>query len=326
MSRKGRPDGTSAQRASGAGRPARAPRRARGARMQEVDDALLRAWPLPDPDADGDKEERGRLLVIAGHRETPGAALLAATAALRAGAGKVTVATGARIAVALGIAVPELRVVALPDGGDGALRRNAWRALAALDAFDAVLAGPGLGEDEGAARVIEEATQRFAAAATILDAAALPLLAQGRLPRRSDGARIATPHAGEMAKLSVLAKEAIAADRARVARDAAARLDCLVVLKGPDTVIAGPDGRAWRHANPNPGLAMSGSGDVLAGLIAGLAARGAPPAQAAVWGVALHAAAGAAFAQRLGPVGFLARELNDVVPALLHALAAPRRR
>ncbi|MFO1399149.1 MAG: NAD(P)H-hydrate dehydratase [Burkholderiales bacterium] len=294
--------------------------------MRNIDDALLRAWPLPAPDADGDKDGRGRLLVIAGNRETPGAALLAATAAMRAGAGKVTVATGERIAVMLGLAVPEVRVIALPEGDDGALRRNAWRALDALTApFDAVLAGPGLGDEEGVARVIDEALRRNDAATAILDAAALPLLARGRLPPSTRAAHVATPHAGEMARLTGLDKDAIEADREFVAREAAARLHAVVVLKGADTVIAAPDGRAWRHAGANPGLAMSGSGDVLAGLIAGLAARGTPAEQAAVWGVALHAAAGAAFARQLGPVGFLARELTAVVPALLAARAARSR-
>lgn len=306
-----------ADRASAAGDPL-----ATG--LRDVDDALLRAWPLPAPDADGDKEERGRLLIVAGNRETPGAAVLAATAAMRAGAGKVTVATGERVALALGIALPEIRVIALPERDDGALRRNAWRALDVLAApFDAVLVGPGLGGEEGAARVVAESLRRNGAATGIVDAAALPLMGAGRLPGIGSGARIATPHAGEMAGLTGLSKEAIAADRPRIACAAATRFGCHVVLKGPDTVIAAPDGRAWRHANANPGLAMSGSGDVLAGLIAGLAARGAPAEQAAVWGVALHAAAGGAFAARLGAVGFLAREIGDVVPALMHAYSSP---
>mgnify|MGYP000594324075 CR=1 FL=1 len=159
----------------------------------------------------------------------------------------------------------------------------------------------------------------------VLDAAALMVLNENRCPPNGTGACIATPHAGEMAKLTGQAKAAVAADPERTARAAATRFSCHVVLKGPTTVLAAPDGRAWRHASANPGLAMSGSGDVLAGLIAGLAARGTPPEQAAVWGVALHAAAGRAFAARLGAVGFLARELNDVVPALMHGYAAPPR-
>ena len=283
-----------------------------------MDDALLRAWPLPVPHADDDKEARGRLLVIAGNRTTPGAALLAATAAMRVGAGKVTVATGASVALALGLALPEVRVLALPEREDGTLRRGAWRALALLEApFDAVLIGPGLRAGGGLARVAGEAIARNPGTACVVDAAALPLLAAERAAFAPAAARIATPHAGEMAQLVGLAKEAVEAARERIAHDAAQTLASVVALKGACTIIAAPDGTTWRHASANPGLAISGSGDVLAGLVAGLVARGAAAAQAAVWGVALHAAAGAAFSQRLGPVGFLARELADVVPALL---------
>jgi NAD(P)H-hydrate repair Nnr-like enzyme with NAD(P)H-hydrate dehydratase domain len=94
-----------------------------------------------------------------------------------------------------------------------------------------------------------------------------------------------------------------------------------VALKGAETWIATPQGRCWRHAGGNVGLATSGSGDVLAGLIAGLLARGAPPEQAAAWGIALHARAGRRLCERLGPLGLLARELAAEVPALMHALS-----
>ena len=95
----------------------------------------------------------------------------------------------------------------------------------------------------------------------------------------------------------------------------------VVALKGATTCIAGVDGQAWRHRSETPGLATSGSGDVLAGIIAGLAARGATREQAAVWGVALHSRAGEALAHRSGSVGYLARELAAEIPALMEALA-----
>ena len=98
-----------------------------------------------------------------------------------------------------------------------------------------------------------------------------------------------------------LTKEAVSADPERHAREAAPRWNAVVALKGATTYIATPDGDCWRHDSGQPGLGTSGSGDVLAGIIVGLAARGAPLAQAAVWGVALHARAGRALAERLGP-------------------------
>ncbi|WP_260498526.1 NAD(P)H-hydrate dehydratase [Aquabacterium sp. J223] len=135
-----------------------------------------------------------------------------------------------------------------------------------------------------------------------------------------------TPHAGEMAKLCGRDKAEVLASAGEQALAAAARWSVHVALKGPVTHLAAPDGRHWRHQGGNSGLGTSGSGDVLAGLIAGLAARGAPLAQAAAWGVALHARAGEALARRIGPLGYLARELPAEVPALMASLGPPPER
>jgi hydroxyethylthiazole kinase-like uncharacterized protein yjeF len=172
----------------------------------------------------------------------------------------------------------------------------------------------------------EEATARFVTAmlgrcdgvAVVLDA-----LAMSALPERKAGGPcvLATPHAGEMAHLTGQSKDAITADPERHARDAAARWNAVVVLKGARTIIAAPDGRSWCHEGGNAGLATSGSGDTLAGLITGLAARGAPLEQAAAWGVRLHSRAGEVLAGRQGPLGYLARELPAEFPALMHAIA-----
>jgi ADP-dependent NAD(P)H-hydrate dehydratase len=110
----------------------------------------------------------------------------------------------------------------------------------------------------------------------------------------------------------------------QVAMRQAAAWNAVVALKGPTTCIATPDGQCWTHSSHAPGLGTSGSGDVLAGVIAGLAARGAPPEQALAWGVALHARAGQALAKRVGTVGFLARELAAEVPGLMRALSSPQ--
>jgi NAD(P)H-hydrate repair Nnr-like enzyme with NAD(P)H-hydrate dehydratase domain len=138
--------------------------------------------------------------------------------------------------------------------------------------------------------------------------------------KRFERTPLLTPHAGEMAQLCAVDKGAILADPLGAARRAAARWNAVVALKGAGTVIALPDGRAWQHQSDNPGLGTSGSGDVLAGLAAGLAARGAPLHQAAAWAVALHARAGQRLARRRGPLGFMARELAAEVPRLMHEL------
>jgi hydroxyethylthiazole kinase-like uncharacterized protein yjeF len=128
---------------------------------------------------------------------------------------------------------------------------------------------------------------------------------------------VVTPHAGEMAHLTGIAKEDIVAAPEKLAQAAAERWNAVVALKGARTQIAAPGGERWQHDGGNVGLATSGSGDVLAGIIAGLAARGATLAQATCWGVTLHAQAGERLAARMGMLGYLARELADEIPALL---------
>ena len=283
--------------------------------MITVDDALLRGWPLPMPAADGDKEGRGRTLVVAGSAEMPGAAWLAAVAALRAGAGKLVIATAASVAPGLALRMPEARVVALAESAAGGLDATASAAvMELLDKCDALLVGPGM-QDEAALRsAVAEWLASSAEFVVILDALAMSAVT---LPQADRRAVLITPHAGEMAHLTGLSKPAVLADPERAARDGARRWNAVVALKGARTVIAAPDGRAWSHEGGNAGLATSGSGDTLAGIAAGLAARGAPLEQAAVWAVALHARAGCELAARLGPLGYLARELPAEIPGLM---------
>ena len=285
-----------------------------------VDTALLRGWPLPQPDPDGDKETRGRVLVIAGSREMPGAALLAATGALRAGAGRLTVATAASVAPGVALALPEARVIALPESPEGGILADGIGALDdSLRETQAVLLGPGLQDEAATQAFVQALLPRCGDAAVVLDALAMNVVDGAP---RFDRPVLLTPHAGEMARLTGAAKATILEDAERACGDAAARWNAVVALKGAHTWIATPQGQAWHHDGGTVGLGTSGSGDTLAGLIAGLAARGAPLAQAAVWGVALHARAGEALADRRGPLGFLAGEIAAEVPALMHALGA----
>ena len=285
----------------------------------EIDEHLLRGWPLPEPDGDADKEERGRTLLIAGSAEMPGTATLAAISALRAGAGKIAVATLESIALGLSLRLPEARVIAMAETEAGGIAADAMaRIESQLGKVDAVLIGPGL-QDAAATRaftrrVLKKATR----AALVVDALAMDVVLD---VRRFERAPLLTPHAGEMAHLTGLSKDAVIADPERHARETALRWNAVVALKGATTYIATPEGDCWRHAGSEAGLGTSGSGDVLAGIIVGLAARGASLAQAAVWGVALHSRAGHALAQRIGTIGYLARELPAEVPALLNRFA-----
>jgi hydroxyethylthiazole kinase-like uncharacterized protein yjeF len=140
------------------------------------------------------------------------------------------------------------------------------------------------------------------------------------LLRRHPGKIVITPHAGEMARLAGVPIAEVQGDPLRFGMDAARRLACLVVLKGATTVIAQPDGPAFEHRSTIPGLAISGSGDVLAGILAGLVARGATPLQAAIWAVYLHAQAGVRLSKRIGTLGLLARELPGEIPGLMRDL------
>jgi ADP-dependent NAD(P)H-hydrate dehydratase len=285
-------------------------------RPRAVDAALLRAWPLRRPDADDGKEDRGRVLVVAGSRDVPGAARLAGEAALRAGAGKLQIATIAGAGTALGLLVPEARVLELPADRDGAIRAASAEVGRCAAGAQCVLIGPGMSPGAATSRLALTLASR-ASGAVVLDAGALAAVHDGG----SDVIRVLTPHAGEMAALMHTAIARIESDPLGVATGFAREHGVFVVLKGPTTVIAAPDGEAWRYTDGAVGLATSGSGDVLAGLLAGLLARRVPPAQAAVWAVALHGAAGRALAARHGHIGFLARDLAGEVPRLLDAMA-----
>jgi hydroxyethylthiazole kinase-like uncharacterized protein yjeF len=283
-----------------------------------LDERLLRRWPLPLVPEDADKEDRGRALVVAGSREIPGAALLAGIAALRAGAGKLVVATAQSVAQPLALALPEARVIGLPETDGGALAPAAVELLAdSAGRTRAALLGPGLMDGAGTCGLVEGLLPLLAHVPVVLDALAMDVVRQGS---RFDQPVLLTPHAGEMAHLLGWSKEEILADPLRAAGEAARRWNAVVAIKGATTVIATPRGDCWRHEGGHPGLATSGSGDVLAGLIAGLAARQAPLEQACAWGVVLHAGAGAALARRLGPLGFLARELAAQIPPLVSRL------
>jgi len=298
------------------------------ARPRDVDSALLRSWTLPIPSNEADKEDRGHVLVLGGSREMPGAVILAATAALRAGAGKLTIATGNSVAQLVALAIPESRVLGLAENADGGFKVEAVEALDPLaDKISAILIGPGMRDEAATARMVHALLPRLEGGdvRVLLDAEAMGAVlnppAGGQAPFRFNTPVLLTPHAGEMAHLTGIAKDEIGGAPDRIALEAAQRWNAVVALKGARTVIAAPSGERWQHDGGNVGLATSGSGDVLAGIIAGLAARGADLTQAASWGVALHARAGERLAERMGKLGYLARELSDEVPSLLEQAA-----
>ena len=277
---------------------------------------LLRDWALPSPT--GSKKARGKLLVVGGASRTPGGVALAGLAALRVGAGHVQLAVAASVAPALAVAFPEVGVIPLPHDDSGTvLGRPAAEACAeAVEGVDAVLVGPGLDDPDEAEALLEGVLARVGDdVAVSLDAFALGVLPQVRdaLGRRQV-APVLTPNGYELGRL--LDRECDG-DEDDVAEAAATYAACV----SAGSTIADRDGQVWRVPSGHPGLATAGSGDVLAGLVAGLLGRGAEPAQAACWGTYLHSTAGERLASAVGRVGFLARELVDHVPSVLAELS-----
>jgi len=286
---------------------------------ERLDAGLLGGFPLPEVAEDSGKEDRGRLLVVAGSRELAGAALLAGVAALRAGAGKLQIGTAQSIAAPLAVAVPEARVIGYPETEEGCIAEQGIAPLVRwAEAAQAVAVGCGMQAGPPLRRLLDKLLGCGACCPLVLDAAVLdclPSLAEAVCGRQ--GGTILLPHAGEMARLLGRDRAAVEADPLAAAREAAARFNAVALVKGGCSFVAAPDGRGFAFEGGGVGLATSGSGDVLAGLVGGLAARGADPLTATLWGVWLHGEAGRILTGRVGRLGFLAREIAGEVPALL---------
>ncbi|HUN78738.1 MAG TPA: NAD(P)H-hydrate dehydratase [Solirubrobacteraceae bacterium] len=278
--------------------------------------AVLRS--LPRRGAGSTKFSSGHVLVVGGSRGLTGAPLMAARAAMRAGAGYVTacVPDSQQPILAAG-GTPELMTRPLPER-DGALATAAvGPVLDAAGRGGALVLGPGLGRAEGALAFARELAAA-APVALVLDADGLNAHA-GRpqdLARRT-APTILTPHAGELGRLLSLESEEIEHERLRHARAAAARSGAVVVLKGDDTLVADPDGTVAVSPGGSPALATAGTGDVLSGVLGALLAQGLPAFTAACAGVWLHAAAGRIAAERPGAVAesVIASDVIAALPA-----------
>lgn len=283
----------------------------------DVDVDVLRAWPLPD--AGSDKDERGRLVVVAGAGETPGAALLAVEGAFRVGAGKVHLQTVASRAGALAVAAPELMVTGLAEDDGGSVAPGEASRVVECAAGGVVLLGPGFTDTDAAADLVG-AVVAEAEGTVVLDALATAYVT-GRHEEVAalDVPVVLTVNPGELACCLEVEEDEVERDLASYAARLAARTRATVLCGGEVKVVASGS-EVWRVDVGNPGLGTAGSGDVQAGIVAGLLARGAEPAQAAVWAAWLHGTAGDRLAERVGTVGYLARELPGELPGLLDGL------
>ena len=275
---------------------------------------------LPVRRGAGHKGTYGTVLALVGSAGFAGAAALCGQAALRAGAGLCQLAVPAAVAGIVAAKVTEATLRSLPADEQGGLDETAAERLPGLLAgADAVVAGPGLGRGPGVRLVVTRLLQGCAAP-VVLDADALNALALEDL-RQAAGRVVITPHPGEAARLLHCSTSEIAADRLAAVRHLAAEGRCVAVLKGPGTLIADRDAPVSCNPTGNDGMATGGSGDVLAGLIAGLCAQGAEPAAAATAGVYLHGLAGDLAAAEVGRPALLAGDLLAYVGPAYRVLA-----
>ncbi len=295
-----------------------------------VDDQSIRGL-LPRPPADAHKYTFGRALVVAGSDRYLGAAYLASAAAIRAGAGLVTLAAPRWLRDVVASRLAEITYLPLPDAGlAGAPEESATRIIPSLDTFSTLAIGPGLSLDGGVADAVEAILRERARLRlpAVIDADGLNALGQRPgWPTWIGPNVVLTPHLGEMRRLlaSDQDSDGSSADLAASGpagweriRALAQRWGVTLLLKGPFTAIASGD-KLWIHAGPNPALATAGTGDVLTGIIAGLLARGLTPSAAARLGVWIHGQAGAVMATKRPAGGLMASELLDEIPAGLAA-------
>jgi hydroxyethylthiazole kinase-like uncharacterized protein yjeF len=285
----------------------------------EINLELLKTMPLPEYSDDANKSDYGKLLIVAGSRRLPGAAILAARAALRCGCGSVRLAAPESVATPIGIAVPELMVLPMPETSDGTIALGAQSLLEAqVEACDAAVIGPGVDESEETAQLLQSLAHGLALP-SVLDAAAILALSGEKM--KFVAPRIFTPHAQEMSVVAARDLKTIQAAREETATECARTWKSVVVLKGHATLISNPKGELFKNEAGTRGLGTAGSGDVLAGIIGGLLAQMATQkmdsANAAIWGVHLHALAGEAGEKEFGDDSLVAGDLIARLPGVL---------
>jgi ADP-dependent NAD(P)H-hydrate dehydratase len=288
---------------------------------KHVTKALYAEWPLPDPGSS--KQARGTVLMVGGSASVPGAMLLAGEAALRAGGGKLQVATTDSVASQMAVTIPEALVSRTPELQSGDISPEAAEQVLALaDSAAAVLLGPGITSPEAATKLLREIVPKLRDQRVVVDVLGSAYVTEDvECLHHLETTAVLTVNPTEVAYTLGIEEDQVDEDPLAATVELASRARAVVLCGGSDKFIANPDGETWWVSAGCPGLGISGSGDVQAGIVAGLLARGAEPEQAAVWGAWLHGSSGEALAESVGPVGFLARELPAVVPRLLGDLS-----
>lgn len=284
----------------------------------------IRHW-IPRREKDSHKGTFGKALVMAGSPNMAGAAVLASTAALKAGAGIVTLGVPLSLHSVMNSKLTEVMTRGLPETESGSISLQAQPLLDGLSRGAAALAvGPGLSTHSETAQLVRNMVMTTSVP-TVVDADGISAIAQDPGTLKAAKAPIVlTPHPGEMARLTGLSIQEVERDRLNVALRAVSQWGKIVVLKGARTIIADPSGIAYINPTGNPGMATAGSGDVLTGIITGLLAQGMRPFDAAVLGVYVHGLAGDIASSKLGEMGVTAMDILGNVPDALRRLAGER--
>ncbi len=289
---------------------------------------VTRRWAsdhLPKRSASAHKGTFGKTMVVAGSSNYIGAAHLATAAAARAGAGLVTLAIPRSLVTDVAASAPEPTYLPLPESAPGVIEAGSSDlVLDGLNGYSSLLIGCGLGQAPETADLVQRLLLSGAELPpTIIDADGLNLLPKVAGQEWWKGLSrptILTPHSGEMARLTGLSIAEIEGERLAVAAESAVKWNAVVVLKGAFTVVATPDGRATIAPFANPAMASAGTGDVLAGTIAGFLAQRLSPETAAILGVFVHGRAGEAIRRRMGDSGLLASDLLRAIPRTVRRL------
>ena len=272
---------------------------------------LTREWVvdrLPPRPANANKGTFGKVLVVAGSENYPGAAYLACAAAYRVGAGLITLATEPSVKVIVSRKLPEVTFLS---------REGIFGKIAG---YNVLLIGPGLGQSNQSEKLMEQILKSSLPPA-VIDGDGLNMLSKkGKWWERLNGELILTPHPGEMSRLTSVSVSKIQSNRVEITQQFARKWEKVVVLKGANTIISSPIGEILMSPFANPALATAGTGDILAGAIAGLLAQGLKPLDAAGVGVYIHGLAGEKLSEKIGDRGSLASELLPLLPQAIQDL------
>ncbi|NTW05131.1 MAG: NAD(P)H-hydrate dehydratase [Peptococcaceae bacterium] len=285
-----------------------------------IEQKMVKSWFPFRPDY-SHKGDFGRVLIVAGSKGMAGAACLAAEAAIRSGAGLVSLTVPESIYASVSAKLTEVMVIPVPETTEGTLAKTAVPLIKKLaERADVFAVGPGLSnnpETMGAVRNLIDLIHL----PLVLDADGINAFVEHKeLLHNFKQPLIVTPHPGEMARLVGCSIDNIQSNRLSEARDWSERLGAVLVLKGARTIIASPDGTAYININGNPGMATAGCGDVLTGIIAGLMAQGMDGITSAAAGVYLHGAAGDESAKRYGMMGLIAGDIIDALPKVTQVI------